>query len=47
LGVVHGQKADIPAFGREVHLDMPVSIVEGLRSVGIATFVVWTSKESI
>jgi type IV secretory pathway VirB10-like protein len=33
--------------GREVHRDMPVSIVEGLRSVGIATLVVWTIKGSI
>jgi hypothetical protein len=33
--------------GREVYRDMPVSIVEGLRSVGIATLVVWTIKGSI
>ena len=33
--------------GREVYRDMPVSIVEGLRNVGIATLVVWTIKGSI
>ncbi len=32
--------------GREVHRDVPVSIVEGLRNVGIATLVVWTIKGS-
>jgi hypothetical protein len=32
--------------GREIHRDMPVSIVEGLRSVGIATLVVRTIKGS-
>ena len=31
---------------REIHRDMPVSIVEGLRSVGIATLVVRTIKGS-
>jgi flagellar biosynthesis GTPase FlhF len=33
--------------GREVYRDMPVSLVEGLRNVGIATLVVWTIKGSI
>jgi hypothetical protein len=33
--------------GREVHRDMQVSIVQGLRNVGIATLVVWTIKGSI
>jgi hypothetical protein len=33
--------------GREVHRDMPVSIVEGLRNVGITSLVVWTIKGSI
>ena len=33
--------------GREVYRDMPVSIVEGLRNVGIATLVAWTIKGSI
>jgi hypothetical protein len=33
--------------GREVYRDMPVSIVQGLRNVGIATLVVWTIKGSI
>jgi hypothetical protein len=33
--------------GREVYRDMPVSIVEGLRNVGITTLVVWTIKGSI
>jgi hypothetical protein len=33
--------------GREVHSDIPVSIGEGLRNVGIATLVVWTIKGSI
>jgi hypothetical protein len=33
--------------GREVYRDMPVSIVEGLRNVGIATLVVWTIRGSI
>ena len=32
--------------GREVYRDMPVSIVEGLRNVGITTLVVWTIKGS-
>ena len=32
---------------REVYRDIPVSIVEGLRNVGIATLVVWTIKGSI
>jgi hypothetical protein len=31
----------------EVYRDMPVSIVRGLRNVGIATLVVWTIKGSI
>ena len=33
--------------GREVYRDMPVSIVEGLRNVGITSLVVWTIKGSI
>ena len=33
--------------GREVYRDIPVSIVNGLRNVGIATLVVWTVKGSI
>jgi hypothetical protein len=33
--------------GREVYRDMPVSIVEGLRNVGITTLVVWTIKGTI
>jgi hypothetical protein len=33
--------------GKEVYRDMPVSLVEGLRNVGIATLVVWTIKGSI
>jgi hypothetical protein len=33
--------------GREVYRDMAVSIVEGLRNVGIASLVVWTIKGSI
>ena len=33
--------------GREVYRDVPVSIVEGLRNVGIADLVVWTIKGSI
>jgi hypothetical protein len=33
--------------GREVYRDIPVSIVQGLRNVGIATLVVWTIKGSI
>jgi hypothetical protein len=33
--------------GREVYHDMPVSIVEGLRNVGITSLVVWTIKGSI
>jgi len=33
--------------GREVYRDIPVSIVEGLRNVGIATLGVWTIKGSI
>lgn len=33
--------------GREVYRDVPVSIVEGLRNVGIADLVVWTIKRSI
>jgi hypothetical protein len=33
--------------GKEIYCDMPVSIVEGLRNVGIATLVVWTIKGSI
>jgi hypothetical protein len=32
---------------REVYRDIPVSIVEELRSVGIASMVVWTIKGSI
>jgi hypothetical protein len=32
--------------GREVYRDMPVSIVEGLRNVGITSLVVWTIKGS-
>ena len=32
--------------GREIYRDMPVSIVEGLRNVGITTLVVWTIKGS-
>lgn len=37
----------LDASGREVYRDMPVTIVEGLRNVGIATLVVWTIKGSI
>jgi hypothetical protein len=37
----------LDASGREVYRDMPVSIVEGLRNVGIADLVVWTIKGSI
>jgi hypothetical protein len=37
----------LDASGREVYRDVPVSIVEGLRNVGIATLVVWTIKGSI
>ena len=33
--------------GREVHRDVPVTIVEGLTNVGIAPLVVWTIKGSI
>ena len=33
--------------GREVYRDIAVSIVENLKSVGIATLVVWTIKGSI
>jgi NADP-dependent 3-hydroxy acid dehydrogenase YdfG len=33
--------------GREVYRDMPVSIVEGLRNVGITSLIVWTIKGSI
>jgi hypothetical protein len=33
--------------GREVYRDMTVSIVEGLRNVGITSLVVWTIKGSI
>ena len=33
--------------GREVYRDLPVSIVEGLRNVGIADLVVWIIKGSI
>ena len=33
--------------GKEDYRDMPVSIVEGLKNVGIATLVVWTIKGSI
>ena len=33
--------------GREVYRDIAVSIVEDLKSVGIATLVVWTIKGSI
>ena len=33
--------------GREVYRDIPVSIVEGLRNVGIATLGLWTIKGSI
>ena len=33
--------------GREVYRDVPVSIVEGLRNVGIADLVVWTIKGTI
>ena len=37
----------LDASGREVYRDVPVSIVEGLRNVGIADLVVWTIKGSI
>jgi hypothetical protein len=37
----------LDASGREVYRDMPVTIVEGLTNVGIATLVVWTIKGSI
>jgi hypothetical protein len=33
--------------GKEVYRDMPVSLVEGLRNVGIASLVQWTIKGSI
>jgi len=33
--------------GREVYRDIPVSIMEGLRNVGITSLVVWTIKGSI
>jgi hypothetical protein len=33
--------------GREVYRDMPASIVQGLRNVGITSLVVWTIKGSI
>ena len=33
--------------GREVYRDVPVSIVEGLRNVGITTLVAWAIKGSI
>jgi hypothetical protein len=33
--------------GREVYRDIPVSIVEDLRNVGITSLVVWTIKGSI
>ena len=33
--------------GREVYRDIPVSIAEGLRNVGITSLVVWTIKGSI
>jgi hypothetical protein len=33
--------------GKEVYRDTPVSIVQGLKNVGIATLVVWTVKGSI
>lgn len=33
--------------GREIYRDMPVSIVEGLRNVGITSLVVWTIEGSI
>jgi flagellar biosynthesis GTPase FlhF len=33
--------------GREVHRDMPVSIVEGLRNVGITSLIVWTIEGNI
>jgi hypothetical protein len=33
--------------GREVYRDIPVSIVNGLRNVGIASLAVWTIKGSI
>ena len=33
--------------GREVYRDIPVSIVEGLRNVGITSLVVWTIEGSI
>ena len=33
--------------GKEVYRDVPVSIMEGLRNVGIADLVVWTIKGSI
>ena len=32
--------------GREIYRDVPVSIVEGLRNVGITTLVVWSIKGS-
>ena len=37
----------LDASVREVYRDMPVTIVEGLRNVGIADLVVWTIKGSI
>lgn len=33
--------------GREVYRDVPVSIVEGLRNVGIADLIVWTIKGTL
>ena len=33
--------------GRDVYRDMPVSIVEGLRNVGITSLVVWTIEGNI
>ena len=37
----------LDASGREVYRDVPVTIEEGLRNVGIATLVVWSIKGSI
>jgi hypothetical protein len=37
----------LDASGKEVYRDVPVTIVESLRNVGIATLVVWTVKGSV
>lgn len=37
----------LDASGREARRDMPVSIIEGLSNVGIASLVVWTIKGRI